>query len=148
MNPLAANRLIGVWLGLLAACTHGEDLCQTGNRVALERADLKVALIGELSDAGVPFEENDIGEVCYPADKAEFVRNRIIALDLIQRPANEITVPGGEFGQRTLVLLDEAGIRYSHLISDGNLVLLVEKEDLEKVRAITYNVAQSMATGQ
>ena len=145
MNVLSACPVIGAALGLLVACANGEDLCTTGNRLTIERSELKDALITELGQAEVLYQESSTGEVCYPANKSDFVRQRLIALDLRQRPSGQITIPGDELGRRALIKLDEAGIRYTYSKSNGELILVVEKEDLEKVRAIIFNVAQSIA---
>jgi hypothetical protein len=148
MNVFGAYPVIGAALWLLVACANGEELCATGDRLTIERSELKEALMAELANAEVPYQESSTGEVCYPAAKGDFVRQRLIALDLYQRPSGQITIPGDEFGRRAFVQLDRAEIRYTYSKSNGEFILVVEKEDLEEVRAIMFSVAQSIAKGE
>lgn len=130
---------------LASACSAQENLCATGNRLSVVRGELKDALIEDLRHEGVPVEVSEAGEVCYPPDKVDLVRGKLIALDLQQRPPNHITIAGGEFAERVFLRLEKAGIEYSHSEAGDKVVLVVAQEDVEKIREITYDVARDIA---
>lgn len=146
---IAVNHIFWfVLLTQISACTAEDDLCVTGNKLSVVRVELKEALIAQLHEEGIPVSENDQGDICYPSDKAGYVRGELIALDLQQRPSNHITIAGGEFAIRVFKELDAAGIKYSYSDVDNKVILIVDEKDVDKIGEITSSVARSIAKGE
>lgn len=132
-------------LGLAAiGCAAEEDLCSTGNRLTVVREELKDSLIEQMRVDGVAAHLSEGGDICYPAREADYVRSKLIALDLEQRPAGRVTIQGGEYGQRVLAALTEEAIEFSHFEENGKVVILVAQHDRSRLREIAARVADSM----
>jgi hypothetical protein len=113
---------------LMLGCQRQDGLCETGNRVTVAREELRSALVADLRAAKIPVRETRSGELCYPANKADFVRGRLIALDLEQRPANQITITSGRFSVMAFERLQQAGIEFQAIDREGSVLLVFDDE--------------------
>lgn len=119
--------LIGLAV-VMIGCQRQDGLCEAGNRVSIAREELRNALLADLKSDSIPVRETDSGELCYPASEADFVRGRLIALDLEQRPSNQITITNGRFSVMAFERLHQAGIEFRAIDQDGSVLLLFDDE--------------------
>jgi hypothetical protein len=85
-------------MAALLGCGVQSDRCDGKERIVLHRAELRTALVAELSSAGVWFKEGIDQTICYQSHDAEFVLQRLKVIDMEQRPRNRIVVPLGVTG--------------------------------------------------
>jgi hypothetical protein len=98
---------------------------------------LKLALVKKLKEQGVQFQENGAGGICYAPRDADRVQGLLIAIDMQQRPSNQITISGGELGQQMLDKLSEGGVEYAYTEEKNGRILVVIKHPRDKDRAVT-----------
>lgn len=135
---------IAVILFMTPACSAEEDLCATGNRLSVARVELKEALLDEMREEGITVQESASGEICYPAEKADYVRGKLISLDLQQRPSNHITIAGGEFARQVFEYLNKIGIEYSYIEKDHEVLIIVKNEnDVQETVEVIDSVARN-----
>jgi hypothetical protein len=118
-----------VVLAALVACGAQRDLCDDGERLAIHRADLRVALVAALTDANIPFEDSSDGAICYGSVDSDFVLQRLKELDLEQRPRNRVTIPVGAVSELILDRLNAAAIHFQVTPSDDELILTFVDEE-------------------
>jgi hypothetical protein len=116
-------------LAALVACGAQRDLCDAGERLAIYRADLRVALVAALTAANIPFEDRGDGAICYGSEDSEIVLQRLKELDLEQRPRNRVTIPAGVVSEMVLDRLNAAAIHFQVTSSDDELTLTFEDEE-------------------
>jgi hypothetical protein len=145
----ATRYLLACALLISSACNPSPNVCTSGNRVSLERADLRAALYGDLERANIPVQQSEIGEICYPKDRSDYVNSRIIALDLAQRPLNQITIAGGRFATSVSEELTKAEIEFVMEERHGEVVLtVVDQEQIGRVVEVIDLVAEQLYTSK
>jgi hypothetical protein len=118
-----------VLLPMVVACREETDLCDSGNQVSVVRQELRDSLLEDLAMAGIPTQETGPKTICYPSSKAAYVTERLIAIDLQQRPRNRITITDGPFKAIAFEHLQQRGFDFEVMEKDEEIILIFEDEE-------------------
>lgn len=121
--------IISIAATLLSGCGVERDACDGKEQIVVYRAELRTALTTELISAGVWFKEGVDRSICYDPSDAEFVVQRLKAIDLEQRPRNRIVVPSGVAQELLFSRLKSEDIKFELIPAEGQLVLVFENEE-------------------
>lgn len=128
----ALTLCLGLWL---AGCANESNLCESGLRSSIDRNDLRAALLDELAARGVPVHSSASGEICYAPQYRDLVVSQIIALDLVLRPANRLSIPDPDLALLAKEGIAKAGIHFETL-NEAGVSVLVFDSDADALKAV------------
>jgi hypothetical protein len=124
-------------------CSYESDLCSTGNRLHVVRDDLRAALLEDLRNNEIPVDISKVTEICYPTKHEAYVSGRIAALDLQQRPADQMEIPDPRLAVEIMERLGELGIAFEVLQqTDVTLLAFDNKEIAQRATEVASEVTK------
>lgn len=128
---------------LAHGCSDESDLCSTGNRLHVVRDDLREALLEDLRSNGIPLHISKVTEICYPTKHEAYVSGRIVALDLQQRPPNQMEIPDPRLAEKIMKRLGELGIDFEALQqTDVTLLTFDNKQVAQRAMDVASDVTK------